>query len=399
MELGHLGTLWPVTEDKRGTVFTTASVPPGTVYKQYNEHFLTVTTIRDLKSLVERLAGRDLPAVAHPTALVVGNGLVTGFLMRESPPGLVPPDTLLRGDAPVPPVEDLRSELTSLLHLLHAEAVTLGDRPVERLLIDTTRPPHCFVNAGDELQVHARAEDAEPDGMRRIAMAADRAFVDDLLRRLAAVPPKVVPVASCAAVAVPLTPAVEPVVPPPAVRRRRWPVVVAVALVVTVGLLAGAGLFSGTAERTTAGRSTLIPPSAPLAPSPSPAGLVDTTAVAADPRAPAIAAMFESYFTAINNRDTDRALSVFDRRDSIDPAGFAHGVSTSRDTDVHLLTVTGDDPVTVRLTLRSEQSPGFGPRGRPDEPCTRWDITYDLRHPSDTTYLILRTHHTTSTPC
>jgi hypothetical protein len=61
-------------------------------------------------------------------------------------------------------------------------------------------------------------------------------------------------------------------------------------------------------------------------------------------------------------------------------AAFADDISTTQDSDVVLLWI-GDDgsgAAQAQVTFTSRQDPGFGPRARPSETCTLWDITYLL---------------------
>jgi hypothetical protein len=153
--------------------------------------------------------------------------------------------------------------------------------------------------------------------------------------------------------------------------------------------------------------STRPPPSS--TPPSSPAtkvGLVDIGAVQNDPRAPDIGAMFDIYFSAINNRDYDRALSVYDPSGNVDPNNPAHrqafidGVSTTTDSDASVLSIGGDGTATTaRLTFQSTQQAGKGPIPRPQETCTRWDVTYVLSSPAQGQYRILRAAQAQNRPC
>jgi hypothetical protein len=142
---------------------------------------------------------------------------------------------------------------------------------------------------------------------------------------------------------------------------------------------------------------------------PNRVGVVDTGAVAADPRAADIAAMFDQHFSGINSRDYPRAIAVYDPAGVIRPDDpghrqrFVDGVSTTTDSDVRLLAVGpgAGAPVaaTARLTFQSQQAPGYGPKDREGETCTRWDITYALTSPAERQYRILRATTATSDPC
>jgi hypothetical protein len=336
--------------------------------------------------------------------------------MRETPTGLVPPEKLEAWAAPDGPA-GLRAALTAVLDALHAAGVTLGERPGDRLLIDPGGD--CFLNAGDELLAHEPADDGEPDALQRIATADDVAFVDELLNRLAAVPIAVeaVPAEPEPAVAEPEPAVAEPELVAaepepesaelaPRVRVPRWLLMVVALLTALLAVGVGVRLLGRPgAGEVRAARSSAPPSGPPAAPSPESysatvtVGAVDISTVAGDPDTRAVAAVFDTYFAAINARDADRAVSVFDPARGTDAKSFTHGVSTSHDTDVRLLGIAVGPPVTARVTLRSEQAPGFGPRARPDETCTRWDITYELGHPAAAVFLIERAVQATSTPC
>ena len=97
------------------------------------------------------------------------------------------------------------------------------------------------------------------------------------------------------------------------------------------------------------------------------------------------ATMLDTYFSGINHHTPDQALAVFDPAGTFDPSDagqadhFRHDVSTTRDDEIVLGTVTADgDVVTARVRFRSRQAAGFGPAGNPGQTCTRWSITYTL---------------------
>jgi len=129
-------------------------------------------------------------------------------------------------------------------------------------------------------------------------------------------------------------------------------------------------------------------------------GIVDVSAVAADPRAPAVGRVLDVYFSGINAKDFTRALSVFDPAGVLNPGNpdhvgkFAHDDGTSV---VSAVVVHGisDDPtragaVTVSTTFQSTQASGYGPRGRETETCTRWTVAYTFTASTGGVYLILR---------
>jgi hypothetical protein len=53
----------------------------------------------------------------------------------------------------------------------------------------------------------------------------------------------------------------------------------------------------------------------------------------------------------------------------------------------------------VRITFVSHQQAGYGPKGRPNETCTRWDVTYLLSSPAAGQYKIVKATKATSRPC
>jgi hypothetical protein len=151
--------------------------------------------------------------------------------------------------------------------------------------------------------------------------------------------------------------------------------------------------------------------SEPPSPTPAPGrvGVVDASVVIADPKAVDIATMFDTYFSSINGHDYARALSVYDPAGIIQPGDpqqaqkFQHDVSTSTDTDVRLLSIGPGDGGRVaaqaRVAFRSNQQPGFGPRGREGETCTLWSVTYSLTNPAARQYRILRATGASNEPC
>jgi hypothetical protein len=151
-------------------------------------------------------------------------------------------------------------------------------------------------------------------------------------------------------------------------------------------------------------------PSTPASASPPPVsvGMVDVRAVAANPAVLAVGGLFDRYFSGINTKRYEQVLALFDPSGFLDPndpaqvKSFTQGVSTSTDSQVVLRSITDDataaGDLDVRLTLRSHQSAGFGPPGSPDETCTDWDITYQLR-PAGGGYRILKPQAVAHTPC
>ena len=148
--------------------------------------------------------------------------------------------------------------------------------------------------------------------------------------------------------------------------------------------------------------------SAPPLPLPVSVGMVDVRAVAASPDVLAVAGLFDRYFSGINAKQYAQVLALFDPSGFLDPndparvKSFTEGISTSTDSQVVLRSITDDAAVEgdldVRLTLQSHQAAGFGPSGSPDETCTNWDITYQLR-PAGDGYRILKPQAVAHAPC
>ena len=121
-------------------------------------------------------------------------------------------------------------------------------------------------------------------------------------------------------------------------------------------------------------------------------GLVTVHPGVDDPRAGDVAAMFDTYFTGINERDYAAVAGVLDPAGELDPAApgqlaaFAQGTSTTRDSDIVLweLTETAPGRLRAEVSFRSEQEPGHGPPERRDETCTRWRVVYVLSGDGDT---------------
>lgn len=118
-------------------------------------------------------------------------------------------------------------------------------------------------------------------------------------------------------------------------------------------------------------------------PTAGPAGLVTIEQPGA--LATEVAAMFETYFGAINADDPARALSVVQPSRKLDPskpgdvADFSRAISTTRDEDIRLGAVSGGgSTVSAELSFHSRQDPGYGPKGSPNETCTAWTMHYLL---------------------
>jgi eukaryotic-like serine/threonine-protein kinase len=136
------------------------------------------------------------------------------------------------------------------------------------------------------------------------------------------------------------------------------------------------------------------------------AGIVDYSAVADDADGPVIAQMFGTYFDAVNQADWTTALRAYDPRGVVDNgdtgqrAKFRKAMSTTRDSDAAVLSVTGSgDGTLAQLSFTSEQSPGYGPPQHRDQTCTRWSIVYQLTYSESSGYRILKAQSADSSPC
>ncbi|GIJ48931.1 hypothetical protein Val02_58170 [Virgisporangium aliadipatigenens] len=151
-------------------------------------------------------------------------------------------------------------------------------------------------------------------------------------------------------------------------------------------------------------------PSARSSPSPSgiPArvGLVTITAGITHPGTVAVATTFDTFFAAVNNRDYDKALAQYDptgvvnTNDRAQVDAFKQAVSTTFDSKIVLQSVADASgqagAVSARVTFQSQQQPGFGPKGREQETCTAWDVTYTLTQSTSGSYRILRSTATSA---
>jgi hypothetical protein len=209
--------------------------------------------------------------------------------------------------------------------------------------------------------------------------------------------------------------------PPPVPARggRGWVWIPVLAVVLVLAVIAGVAGYSrlirtgGNSAGPTAGPTATVRPTvtaSPVQPTPSPTvsptpspvptvGVVDYSAVAADPRAADVARMFDTYFSSINTHNYDAALAVYDPAGAINPGdpaqrnAFTHDVSTSQDSEIRVLSLgPGTAPVAVvaQVTFRSMQAQGYGPASNPNETCTVWTISYSLTEPAPGRYRILR---------
>jgi len=96
----------------------------------------------------------------------------------------------------------------------------------------------------------------------------------------------------------------------------------------------------------------------------------------------AVAAVIR-YLLAINTGDYNLARSVvtsgFTRRNLGSESSWAKAYATTYDDDFGLVDVSLDgNTADVWLTFRSQQDPGYGPKGATDATCLRWEIIYRL---------------------
>jgi serine/threonine protein kinase len=130
--------------------------------------------------------------------------------------------------------------------------------------------------------------------------------------------------------------------------------------------------------------------------------------VSGNSAASAVAGMFNTYFTGINNQDYQQALSVFDPNGVINPNDssqvqqFANGVSTTSDSGIMLINISpsGGSPVqSSEVQFTSHQQAGYGPKDDPNGTCTSWDVTYTLSQGSSGNYLISNVSGSTDSAC
>lgn len=201
----------------------------------------------------------------------------------------------------------------------------------------------------------------------------------------------------------------EPADPVPAGDASRSRILPALPIVVLIGALAVAAVFGGPRLFGAGTEPVAAPATAPGATSPAPVpadvpilendgiGLVTVDPAVRDPRAEDVAAMLDTYFTGINERDYAAVAGVLDPAGELDPgvpaqlAAFARGTSTTRNSDIVLrrLAAGAAGRLRAEVTFRSRQEAGHGPPERLAETCTRWRIVYVLSA-SGGTYRMLR---------
>jgi hypothetical protein len=162
-------------------------------------------------------------------------------------------------------------------------------------------------------------------------------------------------------------------------------------------LSSGTGSIGSAGSASTAASGAAGSPSAPAA-QPSAVGSVGISDnISVDSAVTAVAGMFNTYFTGINDHNYQQATSVYDPNGIVDPndssqvAQFAKGVSTTSDSSITLVNVTPSDGSmvqTAEVQFTSNQQAGFGPKDNPESTCTNWDVTYTLTLGSSNNYLI-----------
>jgi serine/threonine protein kinase len=124
--------------------------------------------------------------------------------------------------------------------------------------------------------------------------------------------------------------------------------------------------------------------------------------------ATAIAGIFNTYFSGINSKNYQQALSVFDPSGVIDPNSssqvqqFADGVSTTTDSAVTLVNIGpsgGSVAQSAEVQFTSNQQAGYGPQDDPSATCTNWDVTYVLSQDSSGNYLISSISNSSDSAC
>jgi len=215
-------------------------------------------------------------------------------------------------------------------------------------------------------------------------------------------------------------------------RGRAGPMAAVVLVGVALALVAGAyplvdGWLSGADGGTGTGAYTQVPPASTAAAptgggggtaepapfdrgaSPSPAvdlGVMKVAGAAAGhPEATNVATMLAGYYSAINNGDYATLKAFYDPRGVVNPddarqwATFTQSMSTTVDSEVLLRGIaTTANGVTADVVFISNQSPGFGPRGREQETCTRWTVSYTLSRGGAAGFRIVRST-AQSLPC
>ena len=151
-------------------------------------------------------------------------------------------------------------------------------------------------------------------------------------------------------------------------------------------LSSGTGSIGSAGSASTAASGAAGSPSAPAA-QPSAVGSVGISDnISVDSAVTAVAGMFNTYFTGINDHNYQQATSVYDPNGIVDPND-----STTSDSSITLVNVTPSDGSmvqTAEVQFTSNQQAGFGPKDNPESTCTNWDVTYTLTLGSSNNYLI-----------
>jgi hypothetical protein len=179
--------------------------------------------------------------------------------------------------------------------------------------------------------------------------------------------------------------------PAPGARRGPWALVAAVLIIAVAAAAAGAGTWYavGRAPAATAPASPSAPAgsvpassgpasSGPASSGPAsapPAGLASLAPAAAlYPGAPAIEAIINRYFQAINGRDYSAYQATQSPGIAMTASQFQAGFESTQDSAVLITGITtmpGGQPA-ADVTFTSRQQPQDGPEG---ESCTNWHVT------------------------
>jgi hypothetical protein len=147
---------------------------------------------------------------------------------------------------------------------------------------------------------------------------------------------------------------------------------------------------------TPSGPSSVTTTASPLAA--ATVGIVGISNVATDPRASQIGQTLDAYFSGINQKNYQQALSVVDPAlvNSSAPnqvASFEQGLSTTNDSNIAVGAIYSDPQapsgVSVSVTFQSTQDPSLGPDG---EACTKWNLQYLLSSSPETPFRLYKSH-------
>ena len=176
--------------------------------------------------------------------------------------------------------------------------------------------------------------------------------------------------------------------------------IVLVAIIIGVNASHGSNTGSFSADGSSGGSASGAPSSqsAPSAQPTSVGSVSISSSASGDSAATAVAGMFNTYFTGINSRNYQQAVSVLDPNgkvtnpnDSNEVQQFANGVSTTSDSAMTLVNITPSDSSpaqSAEVRFTSHQQAGYGPKDDPSATCTNWDNTYMLSQGSSGNYLI-----------